>query len=94
VPEEVKVGKVYDAVSVAGSNTRGTTILFVLEIISYAEALIPREQKALLTMVDAESMLYLSYTYTVWGVTLQNEVVVFAAPAPMKNKTYVNLQYG
>jgi hypothetical protein len=53
------------AVSVAGSNTRGTTILLFLLMISYADALIPREQKALFIMVDAESMLYLSYTVTV-----------------------------
>lgn len=54
-------------------------------MISYADALIPREQKALFIMVDAESMLYLSYTVTVWGVMLQKEVLVFAAPVPMKN---------
>ena len=65
MPDELKVGKAYVAVSVAGSNTSGTVILFEVEIISYALALSPIEQKALFMMVDAESMLYLSFTVTV-----------------------------
>ena len=65
MPDELKVGNAYVAVSVSASNTSGTDIFFDAEIISYALALIPIEQKALFMMVDAESMLYLSFTVTV-----------------------------